>query len=88
MSMHPVPGRHRLQPEYCSLSQATGVPMGTSVQLHHWNSTDSREQQVMREHVKVGLRSIAVIAVVVLSMLAIAQIEGAGTPHVVAHALH
>ncbi len=37
---------------------------------------------------KVGFGTIAVIAIVVLSMLAIAQIDGAGAPHVVAHALH
>lgn len=42
----------------------------------------------MRQHMKTGFGTIAVIAIVVLSMLAIAHIDGAGAFHVVAHPLH
>ncbi len=37
---------------------------------------------------KLGFGTIAVIAIVVLSMLAIAHIDGAGAFHLVAHPLH
>lgn len=86
--MHPVPAPHRLRPESCSLSQATGMPEASSLQWEYWYFTGSTRDWVMRQHMKTGFGTIAVIAIVVLSMLAIAHIDGAGAFHVVAHPLH